>query len=109
MFEMPDITIISRCHNITGTYGNGYCLYVMHTCVAELEKRVCAFRHCTLSATSVGLYLFVVSNTLECTVAGIISLQVRTDLCLVGAAGACQRFGLADGTRAGPLKQAKKA
>ena len=58
MFEMPDITIISRCHNITGTYGNGYCLYVMHTCVAELEKRVCAFRHCTLSATSVGLYLF---------------------------------------------------
>ena len=79
----------------------------MHTCVAELEKRVCAFRHCTLSATSVGLYLFVVSNTLECTVAGIISLQVRTDLCLVGAAGACQRFGLADGTRAGPLKQEK--
>ena len=62
--------------------------------------------HC-LQPQSDCICSFVVTNTRECTVAGIISLQVRTDLCLVGAAGACQRFGLADGTRAGPLKQKK--
>ena len=68
-------------------FGTAYCLQPQSDCICS----------------------FGVANTLECTVTGIISLQVRTDKCLVGVAGACQRFGLADGTRACPLKQEKKA